>query len=80
MTLHHYLPATFLASFSADASSDPRRERPVWAGNKRQYKTFRAPAARLGAENNLYTLVAGEYAPKWSTRSGRSTSGASATP
>jgi tetratricopeptide (TPR) repeat protein len=64
MPLHHYLPATFLAAFSADTSTDPRRERLVWAGDKRQHKTFRAPAARLGAENNLYTLVAGEYAPQ----------------
>jgi len=64
MPLHHYLPATFLAAFSADTSTNPRRERPVWAGDKRQHKTYRAPAARLGAENNLYTLVAGEYAPQ----------------
>lgn len=58
MPLHHYLPATFLASFSSDTSTDPRRDRFLWAGDKRQHKTFRAPAARLGAENNLYTLVA----------------------
>jgi tetratricopeptide (TPR) repeat protein len=64
MPLHHYLPAAFLASFSADTSTDPRRERTLCAGDKRRHKTFRAPAARLGAENNLYTLVTEQYAPQ----------------
>src|SRR4051794_39879699 len=64
MPLHHYLPATFLAAFSADTSTEPRRDRPLWAGDKGQHKTFRAQAAKLGAENNLYTLVAEQHDPQ----------------
>ena len=63
MPLHHYLPATFLASFSHDTSTLPRRNRLLWAGDKRQKRKFRAPAARLGAENNLYMLVAAGHDP-----------------
>lgn len=63
MPRHHYLPATFLASFSTDTSTDPRRDRRIWAGDKRQHKTFQSPASRLGAEKNLYTLVATEHDP-----------------
>lgn len=64
MPLHHYLPATFLAAFSADTSTYPRRERLVWVGDKQQHKTFRAPAARLGAQKNLFTVVATEHDPQ----------------
>ena len=58
MPLHHYLPATFLASFSADSSTHPRRKRLVCVGDKQNKRTFRAPAANIAAVNNLYTLVA----------------------
>jgi len=64
MPRHYYLPATFLASFSTDTSTEPRRDRRIWAGDNRQHKTFQAPASRLGAEKNLYTLVAAEHDPQ----------------
>lgn len=64
MPLHHYLPASFLASFSSNISTDEPRNRPLWAGDKQQNRVFRAPASRLGAEKNLYTIVASGHDPQ----------------
>lgn len=58
MPLHHYLPATLLASFSRDSSTSPRRKRHLYAGDKQEDDVFRTSAANLGAIKNLYTLVA----------------------
>lgn len=58
MPLHHYLPATFIASFSNDSSSYPRRNRTISVGDKQTGKIFRASAGNVAAINNLYTLVA----------------------
>lgn len=60
MPLHHYLPATYLASFSKDLSL-PRRDRVIAIGDKRSKRVFSAPAARVGAIRDFYTLVS---APK----------------
>ena len=62
--MHHYLPAAFLASFSPNSPATRRRDRLVWAGDKRSKRTFRAPAARLAAENNLYAIAAAGHDPK----------------
>ena len=64
MPLHHYLPATFLASFSTDSSTSPRRNRHLYVGNKQSGHVFRTRAAKVGAENNLYTLVAAADDPE----------------
>ncbi|WP_437960384.1 DUF4238 domain-containing protein (plasmid) [Sorangium sp. So ce119] len=56
MSLHHYLPATYLACFSADEATIPRRDRMLVVGDKQHMTTFRAPASRLAAEKNLYTI------------------------
>lgn len=56
MPLHHYLPATYLASFSKDCTL-PRRERLIAVGDKRSERVFSASAANVGAIQNFYTLV-----------------------
>ncbi|MGK3987371.1 DUF4238 domain-containing protein [Sorangium sp. So ce136] len=56
MPLHHYLPATYLAGFSSDQETLPRRDRQLVAGDRRRKRSFSAPASRLGAENDLYSL------------------------
>ena len=55
--LHHFLPATYLASFSEDKTTLPRRERILVVGDRVSGRTFRAAASRVGAINNLYTLA-----------------------
>ena len=57
MPLHHYLPATFLASFSSDSSTLPRRNRRLYVGDVKKKRVFSAPASKVGAVNNLYTVV-----------------------
>lgn len=79
MPLHHYLSATFLASFSPDSSTLPRRSRHLYVGNKREKRVFSAPASRVGAEKNLYTVtsrIASSYDPElvdrtWSEYEGK---------
>lgn len=58
MPLHHYLPATYLASFSLDSTTYPRRNRHLSVGDKHEGRIFRTSAANIAAINNLYTLVA----------------------
>lgn len=62
--LHHYLPATFLASFSSDLSSFPRRNRPLSVGDKHEDRVFRTSASNVAAINNLYTLIATNKSPE----------------
>lgn len=57
MPLHHYLPATFLAEFSLDKVTFPRRNRQLIVGNKDEERVFRTSAVNVAAINNLYTLV-----------------------
>jgi tetratricopeptide (TPR) repeat protein len=57
MALHHYLPATYLALFSSNKTTLPMRKRPLFVGDKRTGRIREAPAANLGAINNLYTLI-----------------------
>lgn len=67
MSMHHHLPATFLATFSTDTSTPERRKRLLWAGEKEESgagRAFRAPAAKLGAEKNLYTVLAAGHNPE----------------
>ena len=56
MALHHYLPATYLASFSNECTS-PRRERTIAVGDKRSKRVFRASVAKIGAIQNFYSLA-----------------------
>jgi hypothetical protein len=56
MPVHHYLPATYLASFSKNLSL-PRRDRVIAVGDKRSKRVFSASAARVGAIRDFYTLV-----------------------
>ena len=56
MPLHHYLPATYLATFSAERTR-PRRNRTLIVGDKKTGKCFKSSAGKVGAINNLYTLV-----------------------
>ena len=58
MTLHHYLPATYLANFSADTHF-PRRSRTLAVGDKRSGQIFITAAANVAAVHNLYTLSPG---------------------
>lgn len=52
---HHFLPATFLAGFSSDATV-PRRKRRLTQGDKLTGKCHTASVERLAVINNLYTL------------------------
>src|SRR5829696_8082619 len=61
MPLHHYLPATFLASFSLDSAPPSRRKRRLYVGDKQEDRVYRTSAAKVAAIRNLYTLVATEY-------------------
>ena len=75
MPKHHYLPATYIASFS-QSDTFPRRERVVYVGNKKNKSCFKATAANIGYEKNLYMVspdlfltgpVSNEYLEKlWS--------------
>lgn len=57
MALHHYLPASFLARFSADIKTEPARDRILIVGDKKNNRWFKAPASKVGCVRNLYTLV-----------------------
>lgn len=58
MPLHHYLPATYLASFSNDTLTLPRRHRKISIGDKNDGRIFSTSVANVAAINNLYTLSA----------------------
>jgi len=55
MPLQHYLPATYLALFSTD-TSHPRRRRSLAVGATQTGRVFTAPACRVAAVHDLYTL------------------------
>jgi len=57
MPLHHYLPAAFLASFSADQQTLPARNRVLFVADKHRNRVFTARAARVACVKNLYTLA-----------------------
>lgn len=63
MSLHHYLPATYLANFSAE-DSFPRRNRTLAVGDKRSGHVFITAAARVAAVHDLYTLSPGGLEPQ----------------
>ena len=63
MPLHHYLPASFLARFSADSRVEPARDRLLIVGDKKNQKWFKAPASKVGCIKNLYTLVNDSISP-----------------
>jgi tetratricopeptide (TPR) repeat protein len=56
----HYLPATFLASFSLDLETPRRRNRRLYVGDKREDRVFRTRAENVAAINDFYTLVTAE--------------------
>ncbi|MDD5466865.1 MAG: DUF4238 domain-containing protein [Anaerolineales bacterium] len=56
MPLHHFLPATYLASFSSEAIPE-RRKRMLTVGDKETGKIITAPASKLCGINDLYTLT-----------------------
>ena len=57
MRRHHFIPATFLASFSEDTTTMPRRSRLLAFGNKENGRIVTTTANNLAAINNLYTLA-----------------------
>ena len=64
MPLHHYLPATFLANFSVDTETNPRRKRVIFQGDKETKKIKEVAAENVGAINNLYTLLDNKKEPE----------------
>ena len=56
MPLHHYLPATYLAAFSAD-NGFPRRDRKLAIADKVTGRIYRKSAAHVGAIKNFYTVA-----------------------
>ncbi len=55
MPFQHYLPATYLASFSFD-NSGPRRDRRLFVGDKKNQKTFIAKTGNMCGINDLYKI------------------------
>lgn len=55
MALQHYLPATFLASFSIDNNPD-RRQRILTIGDKKNGHIFNATASKVCGIKGFYTL------------------------
>ena len=55
MPRHHYLPATFLANFSLDTETYPRRKRKIFIGDKETKEVYPTTAEKAGAIKNLYT-------------------------
>jgi hypothetical protein len=55
LPLDHFLPAVYLGAFSADANS-VRRQRRLWVRDKKTRRIFDAPASRLCAIRDFYTL------------------------
>src|SRR5437016_5538099 len=53
VALDHYLPATYLAGFSAD-ETEARRDRPLWALDRATQRLFESRCSKLGAINDLY--------------------------
>jgi hypothetical protein len=60
MPLQHFLPATFIASFSTD-NTIPRRDRRLAAGDKTTGNVFMNKASNLAGINDLYTLTSELY-------------------
>lgn len=63
MPLHHYLPAAYVGGFSAEASL-PRRQREVWCLRRGSSEPFKTKPARIGAQNDVYTLLGGVWTPQ----------------
>jgi len=63
MPLHHYLPASFLARFSDDVTTEPSRNRILFVGDKKNKRVFKAPANKVGCIQNLYTLIDSSSSP-----------------
>jgi hypothetical protein len=59
MPLQHYLPATFLATFSME-NTLPRRNRTLAAGDKNSKRIFLAKASKLAGINDLYPPIVDE--------------------
>jgi len=55
MPWNHFLPAGYLASFSSDKITLPRRKRILYVGDLKNCHHFKAPASRIGASWNLYS-------------------------
>lgn len=55
MALDHYLPATYIGLFSSQDTL-PRRNRLVYAGDRKQDKIIKAPAGKLARVKDFYGL------------------------
>jgi hypothetical protein len=60
MPLHHYIAATFLATFSYD-KNERRRERSLWIADKREGRIFGTSAQHVCAIHDFYTIPAFEW-------------------
>lgn len=56
MAKQHYLPAAFLAGFSEDETTLPRRRRRLIQGDKKTLTCCTVPAARVASLHDIYTL------------------------
>ena len=63
MTLHHHIPAAFLAQFSNDKETIPRRKRLLVLGDKYEQEVRVAPASKVAAVNDLYGEKIGTWPP-----------------
>jgi hypothetical protein len=60
MPLDHFLPATYIAGFSAD-TNPVRRQRRVWVADKQAGKIFETAASNVCAINDFYTLKSSQF-------------------
>ena len=60
MPLDHFLPATYIAGFSAD-TNPVRRQRRVWVADKQAGKIFETAASNVCAINDFYTLESSQF-------------------
>jgi len=55
MTYEHYIPATYLAQFSAEINMLDRRKSYIWVGDKKTKEIFRSKVENIGGEKNFYS-------------------------
>ena len=60
MPLDHFLPATYIAGFSAE-TNPVRRQRRVWVADKQARKIFETAASNVCAINDFYTLESSQF-------------------
>jgi hypothetical protein len=56
MAFQHYMPASFLARFSSETETEPKRKRALWVLNKRTKNLFCANAGSICGVNDMFAV------------------------